>query len=107
MHDIVLKQRAAMIHLPMLMNPLRGHRRRRTFAMLAEKFIVLRETMRLQKARDEAPRVVSTSPHLPVQLKQSAEAAAANDLGAAIAVSTNREKAPAGPGLGGVMSSAI
>ena len=40
--------------------------------MLAEKFIVLLEAMRLQKERDEAPRVVSTSPHIPVQLIQLA-----------------------------------
>jgi hypothetical protein len=36
--------------------------------MLAEKFIVLIEMLRSQTYRDGSPRVVSTSPHVPVAL---------------------------------------
>jgi hypothetical protein len=36
--------------------------------MLAEKFILLLETLRSRPQSDGSPRVVSTSPHVPVQL---------------------------------------
>lgn len=36
--------------------------------MLAEKFILLLETLRSQTQADGSPRVVSTSPHVPVKL---------------------------------------
>jgi hypothetical protein len=36
--------------------------------MLAEKFILLLETLRSHSHRDGGPRVVSTSPHVPVKL---------------------------------------
>jgi hypothetical protein len=37
--------------------------------MLAEKFILLLETLRSQaQAADGSPRVISTSPHVPVRL---------------------------------------
>ena len=36
--------------------------------MLAEKFFLLLETLRSQRREDGAPRVVSTSPHMPVKL---------------------------------------
>jgi hypothetical protein len=39
-------------------------------AMLAEKFILLLEAIRMQKTRDDSVRVVSTSPHIPFQLSQ-------------------------------------
>jgi hypothetical protein len=40
----------------------------RTTPMLAEKFILLLETLRSQAQPDGSPRVVSTSPHVPVRL---------------------------------------
>jgi hypothetical protein len=40
-----------------------------TMPMLAEKFILLLETLRSQaQAADGSPRVVSSSPHVPVKL---------------------------------------
>ena len=36
--------------------------------MLAEKFLLLLETLRSQRQSDDAPRVVSSSPHVPVKL---------------------------------------
>jgi hypothetical protein len=36
--------------------------------MLAEKFLLVLETLRSQRREDGAPRVVSTSPHVPVKL---------------------------------------
>jgi hypothetical protein len=36
--------------------------------MLAEKFILLLETLRSLRHDDGSPRVVSTSPHVPVKL---------------------------------------
>jgi hypothetical protein len=36
--------------------------------MLAEKFILLRETLRSHTYPDGGPRVVSTSPHVPMKL---------------------------------------
>jgi hypothetical protein len=36
--------------------------------MLAEKFILLMETLKSHASPDEAPLVVSTSPHFPVKL---------------------------------------
>jgi hypothetical protein len=36
--------------------------------MLAEKFLLLLETLRSQRHEDGAPRVVSTSPHVPVKV---------------------------------------
>ena len=36
--------------------------------MLSEKFILVLETLRSQGAQDGGPRVVSTSPHVPVKL---------------------------------------
>jgi hypothetical protein len=36
--------------------------------MLAEKFFLLLETLRSHRQDDGAPRVVSTSPHVPVKL---------------------------------------
>jgi hypothetical protein len=36
--------------------------------MLAEKFILLLETLRSQTRPDGSPKVVSTSPHIPVKL---------------------------------------
>ncbi len=36
--------------------------------MLAEKFILLIETLRSRAHPDDSPRVVSTSPHVPVKL---------------------------------------
>jgi len=36
--------------------------------MLAEKFILLMETLKSHASPDGAPRVVSTSPHVPVKL---------------------------------------
>ena len=36
--------------------------------MLAEKFLLLLETLRSHPQSDGSPRVVSTSPHIPVQL---------------------------------------
>ena len=36
--------------------------------MLAEKFILLMETLKSQASPDGAPRVVSASPHVPVKL---------------------------------------
>jgi hypothetical protein len=36
--------------------------------MLAEKFILLLETLRSQRHPDGGPRIVSTSPHVPVTL---------------------------------------
>jgi hypothetical protein len=36
--------------------------------MLAEKFILLIETLRSRAQPDGSPRVVSTSPHIPVKL---------------------------------------
>ena len=36
--------------------------------MLAEKFILLMETLKSHASPDGAPRVVSTSPHVPVRL---------------------------------------
>jgi hypothetical protein len=36
--------------------------------MLAEKFILLIETLRSRSHPDGSPRVVSTSPHVPVKL---------------------------------------
>ena len=36
--------------------------------MLAEKFILLPETLRSQRHPDGGPRIVSTSPHVPVKL---------------------------------------
>jgi hypothetical protein len=36
--------------------------------MLAEKFILLIETLRSRAYPDGSPRVVSTSPHIPVKL---------------------------------------
>ena len=36
--------------------------------MLAEKFILLMETLKSHASPDLAPRVVSTSPHVPVKL---------------------------------------
>jgi hypothetical protein len=41
---------------------------REYFAMLAEKFMLLIETLRSQTHRDGSPRVVSTSAHVPVKL---------------------------------------
>ncbi|CCE08699.1 hypothetical protein BRAS3843_2800002 [Bradyrhizobium sp. STM 3843] len=41
-------------------------------AMLAEKFILLLETLRSQSAWDQSPRVISTSPHISVQLPRTA-----------------------------------
>jgi hypothetical protein len=38
--------------------------------MLAEKFLLLLETLKSQNHSDGAPRVVSTSPHVPVALPQ-------------------------------------
>jgi len=40
----------------------------RTGRMLAEKFILLLETLRSQRYPDGGPRTVSTSPHVPVKL---------------------------------------
>jgi hypothetical protein len=39
--------------------------------MLAEKFILLLETLRSQNGFDESPRVVSGSPHIPVTLPEA------------------------------------
>jgi hypothetical protein len=36
--------------------------------MLAEKFILLIETLRSRRHPDGSPRVISTSPHIPVNL---------------------------------------
>jgi hypothetical protein len=36
--------------------------------MLAEKFMLLIETLRSQSHQDGSPRVVSTSPHVPIKL---------------------------------------
>jgi len=36
--------------------------------MLAEKFLLILETLRSQRQSDDAPRVVSSSPHVPVKL---------------------------------------
>jgi hypothetical protein len=36
--------------------------------MLAEKFLLLLETLRSQTRPDGSPKVVSTSPHVPVKL---------------------------------------
>jgi hypothetical protein len=36
--------------------------------VLAEKFILLLETLRSYTEKDGSPRVVTTSPHVPVQL---------------------------------------
>ena len=41
---------------------------RRVTPMLAEKFILLMETLKSHASPDGAPRVVSTSPHVPVKL---------------------------------------
>ncbi len=75
-HDIMPKHGAAILcrhagHTPLALAF-------RITPMLAEKFIILLETMRSQKARDGAPRVVSTSPHIPVRL----ELGSRNDNGA-------------------------
>ena len=40
--------------------------------MLAEKFILWLEAIRLQKALEEGVRVVSTSPHVPLRLPHTA-----------------------------------
>ena len=37
--------------------------------MLAEKFLLLLETLRSQREDDGAPRVVSSSPHVPLKLE--------------------------------------
>lgn len=39
--------------------------------MLSEKFIILLETIRSQSKNDQNERVVSTSPHVPIQLPQA------------------------------------
>jgi hypothetical protein len=39
--------------------------------MLAEKFLLLLETLRSQAYPDGSPRVVSSSPHIPVQLPEA------------------------------------
>lgn len=39
--------------------------------MLAEKFMILLETIRSQSKNDQNERVVSTSPHVPIQLLQA------------------------------------
>jgi hypothetical protein len=39
--------------------------------MLAEKFFLLLETLRSQSYPDGAPRAVSTSPHVPVELPKA------------------------------------
>jgi hypothetical protein len=39
--------------------------------MLAEKFFLLLETLRSLRQDDGAPRVVSTSPHIPVKLGEN------------------------------------
>jgi hypothetical protein len=39
--------------------------------MLAEKFILLIETLRSRAQPDGSPRVVSTSPHIPVKLPEA------------------------------------
>jgi hypothetical protein len=44
--------------------------RRRT-AMLAEKFLLLLETLRSNAHDDGAPRVISTSPHIAIDLASS------------------------------------
>jgi hypothetical protein len=41
--------------------------------MLAEKFVLVLETLRSQTHPDGAPRVVSTAPHVPVQLPTKAK----------------------------------
>jgi hypothetical protein len=38
--------------------------------MLAEKFILLMETLKSHASPDGTPRVVSTSPHVPVKCRQ-------------------------------------
>ena len=42
--------------------------------MLAEKFFLLLETLRSHRQDDGAPRVVSTSPHVPVKLSGTSRA---------------------------------
>ncbi len=42
--------------------------------MLAEKFILLLATLRSHAYPDESPRVVSTSPHVPVKLPKGEQA---------------------------------
>jgi hypothetical protein len=39
--------------------------------MLAEKFLLLLETIRSNNYSDGAPRVVSTSPHVPINLPKA------------------------------------
>ena len=40
--------------------------------MLAEKFILVLETIRSRRGNDQSGRVVSSSPHVPIQLPQVA-----------------------------------
>ncbi len=47
---------------------------KRDTAMLAEKFILLLATLRSHAYPDESPRVVSTSPHVPVKLPKGEQA---------------------------------
>jgi hypothetical protein len=46
---------------------------REYFSMLAEKFMLLIETLRSQTHRDGSPRVISTSPHVPVKLPNASK----------------------------------
>ena len=41
--------------------------------MLAEKFFLMLETLRSQRQEDGAPRVVSSSPHVPVELSSDTQ----------------------------------
>jgi hypothetical protein len=62
--------------------------------MLAEKFFLLLETLKSRTYPDGSPRVVSTSPHIPIKLPTAKQQGRLGDPGPAVNTDGSRSHGP-------------